>query len=309
MNLRWLRVLAGDADLAYSAPRNLPTPQEACDGRQERQRQSEEGRARLLGRPRHVDHPEMAAGNLRRRGRHLHRRPRARARSWSRRGARRRCSASSRATSSSRTCARSSSRDYVFPMFRANAALRGRLPARHLDRAAADRQEADRDRAQDRRRRGGPRRHRQGQRPGAFRAHLLCARALDQDHRAVAGVGLQEPRGADRVRRDAPDPRRQGQARRGAVLGRCQPAALLLRREGAGGPRGRAAALRLPAHHLADGGARQGNRHHDRLCQGRCREPRRQEDVAGHPARRASTSSAATTASAASTWSRTASSA
>ena len=32
-------------------------------------------------------------------------------------------------------------RDYVFPMFRANTLVRGAVPARHLDRAAADRQE------------------------------------------------------------------------------------------------------------------------------------------------------------------------
>ena len=47
-------------------------------------------------------------------------------------------------------------------------------------------------------------------------------------------------------------------------------------------PCDRAAALRLPAHHLADGGARQGDRDHGRLRQGRCRQPRRQEAVAGH---------------------------
>ena len=37
-------------------------------------------------------------------------------------------------------------RDFVFPMFRANARLRGHLSARHLDRPAADRQAAGRDR-------------------------------------------------------------------------------------------------------------------------------------------------------------------
>ena len=79
-------------------------------------------------------------------------------------------------------------RDYVFPMFRANALyegvyLLGTSIARPLIAKTADR-----DRAQDGRRRGGPRRHRQGQRPGPFRAHLLCARALDQDHRALARV-------------------------------------------------------------------------------------------------------------------------
>ena len=89
-------------------------------------------------------------------------------------------------------------------------ALRGRLPARHVDRAAADRQDADRDREEDRRRRGSPRRHRQGQRPGALRAQLLRAGAVDQDHRAVARVELQEPRGADRLcakRTRSPSPR------------------------------------------------------------------------------------------------------
>ena len=38
-------------------------------------------------------------------------------------------------------------RDFVFPMFRANARVRRRVPARHLDRAAADRQAPGRDRA------------------------------------------------------------------------------------------------------------------------------------------------------------------
>ena len=42
-------------------------------------------------------------------------------------------------------------------------ALRGAVSARHLDRAAADRQAPDRDRAAGRRRRGQPRRDRQGQ--------------------------------------------------------------------------------------------------------------------------------------------------
>ena len=37
-------------------------------------------------------------------------------------------------------------RDFVFPMFRANALYEGRLPAGHLDRPAADRQAPDRDR-------------------------------------------------------------------------------------------------------------------------------------------------------------------
>ncbi len=47
-------------------------------------------------------------------------------------------------------------RDYVFPMFRANAAYEGVVSAGHLDRPAADRQEADRDRREGRRRRRRP---------------------------------------------------------------------------------------------------------------------------------------------------------
>ncbi len=38
-------------------------------------------------------------------------------------------------------------RDFVFPMFRANAVYEGHLPARHVDRAPADRQAPRRDRA------------------------------------------------------------------------------------------------------------------------------------------------------------------
>jgi argininosuccinate synthase len=66
-------------------------------------------------------------------------------------------------------------RDFVFPMFRANAVYEGvyllgtsiarPLISKHLDR----------DRRQDRRRRHRPRRDRQGQRPGPLRALGLCA--------------------------------------------------------------------------------------------------------------------------------------
>ena len=139
-------------------------------------------------------------------------------------------------------------RDYVFPMFRANTRLRGPVSARHLDRAAADRQEADRDRREGRRRRRRAWRHRQGQRPGALRAHLLRAQAGRDRDRAVAGMGPDLAQQADRVRREAPDSDRQGQARRGAVLGRRQPAARLVRRQGAGRPGAGSAGLRLFAH-------------------------------------------------------------
>ena len=68
-------------------------------------------------------------------------------------------------------------------------ALRGPVPAGHVDRAPADRAAADRDCRAGRRRRGGARRDRQGQRPGAVRAVLLRAEAGHQDHRTVARMG------------------------------------------------------------------------------------------------------------------------
>ena len=91
----------------------------------------------------------------------------------------------------------------------------------------------------------------------------LTAYALNPDIKVIAPWREWDFKSAhrpDRLRREAPDPGRQGQARRGAVLGRRQPAALLLGRQGAGRPGARAAALRLSAHHRAGGRARQGDR-------------------------------------------------
>ena len=175
-------------------------------------------------------------------------------------------------------------RDYVFPMFRANALVRGPVPARHVDRAAADRQEADRDRRARRRRRRGAWRHGKRQRPGAVRARLLRAQSVDQDRRALARMELQGPQRPDRLCPAAPDPDRQGQGGRGAVLGRRQPAALVLRRKSAGGPLRRGAVDRLSAHHLADGGARPRDRNSHRLQARRRRLDRWQADVARHAA-------------------------
>ena len=127
-------------------------------------------------------------------------------------------------------------RDYVFPMFRANAQYEGQyllgtsiarpLIAKHLVEIAR----------KVGRRRDRPWRDRQGQRPGALRALGLRARARHQDHRALARVELRLAHRAHRLRRAAPDPDRQGQARRGAVLDRRQPSARLLRGQGARGP-------------------------------------------------------------------------
>ena len=82
-------------------------------------------------------------------------------------------------------------RDFVFPMFRANALyegvyLLGTSIARPL---IAKRQIEIAER--DRRRRRCPWRHGKGQRPGALRTHLLCAQPRHQGDRALAGMGLQ----------------------------------------------------------------------------------------------------------------------
>ena len=107
----------------------------------------------------------------------------------------------------------------------------------------------------------------------------------------------------------APDPGAEGQAGRGAVFRRRQPSALLLRGQGARGPVASSRPNTCTSARSRRGCARQGDRDQDRLQGRRPGRPRRQGAVAGDAARPRSTISAATTASAASTWSRTASSA
>ncbi len=94
-------------------------------------------------------------------------------------------------------------------------ALRGHLPARYLDRAAADRQEADRDRA----RRPAPT-------PSAMarpaRATTRCASSspitrsspASRSSRRGASGRFKGRERSDRVRAQEPDPGRQGQGRR-----------------------------------------------------------------------------------------------
>ena len=202
-------------------------------------------------------------------------------------------------------------RDFVFPMFRANALYEGAVPARHLDRAAADRQEADRDR----RARSAPTRSVTA--PPA-RATTRCA-SSSPITRSSPSIKIIAPwrewsfKGRDELlefAREAPDPDRQGQGGRGAVLGRRQPAALLLRGQGAGGPgqgSRRRSSISAPSRRWRRPTRRPTSASASRRAT-RCQH-RRQGAVAGDAADAGSTSSAATTASAASTWSRTASSA
>ncbi len=68
-------------------------------------------------------------------------------------------------------------RDFVFPMFRANAVYEGEyLLGTSIARPLIAKRHG-RNRAQDRRRRHFARRDRQGQRPGALRTRRLCAEA------------------------------------------------------------------------------------------------------------------------------------
>ena len=189
-----------------------------------------ESRPRLFRRSGHLRDPQVAAGHLRLRGHHLHRRHRP-----------------GRGSSSPRARRRSRSgvkkifvedlreefvRDFVFPMFRANARLRRRVPPRHLDRAPAHRQAPDRDRAQDRRGRDLPRRDRQGQRPGALRARRLRAHARRDASSRRGANGTCTSR--DKLLRYAGQARHPGrlqeeEGRRRALLHGREPAAHLLR--------------------------------------------------------------------------------
>src|SRR6266487_2990460 len=71
----------------------------------------------------------------------------------------------------------------------------------------------------------------------------------------MAGMGAALARGAHRFCRAAPDPDREGQARRGAVFRRRESAACLFRGQGAGRSGARGARLRLFAHARPGGGA------------------------------------------------------
>ena len=136
--------------------------------------------------------------------------------------------------------------------------LRGHLPARHVDRAAADRAGPGRGRAAGGRRRRRPRRHRQGQRPGALRADLRGAGAAPARDRALAGVG---PELAHRAHRVRAAPRHPGAGHRGAaVQHRPQPLPHLVRGRHPRGPVGGAAGQDVPAHAVARGGARRAGR-------------------------------------------------
>ena len=227
---------------------------------------------------------------VRLRGRHLHRRPRPGRGAGAGARARPSCSASSPENIFIEDLREEFVRDFVFPMFRANALYEGHyllgtsiarplIAKRLVEIAAATGADAVAHGAT-------------GKGNDQVRFEL-AAYALDPSITVIApwrALGPDQPHPAARVRRGAPDPDRQGQARRGAVLGRRQPPAHLLRGQGAGEPGRGGARLRLPAHRRPRGGARHARIRRDRLREGRRRRDRRRAAVAGDaadPAQRA----------------------
>ena len=200
-------------------------------------------------------------------------------------------------------------RDYVFPMFRANALYEGQyLLGTSIARPLIAKKQIE-----------------IAEKVGADAvAHGATGKGNDQVRFELAYYALKPDvkviapwrewdldlaHAADRVRRAAPDPDRQGQARRGAVLGRRQPAARLVRGQGAGGPGAGSARLRLFAHRSI----RRTRRTSRPTSPSISSAAMRSRSTAGRSRRRrcsrSSTSSAAPTASAGSISSRTASSA
>ena len=103
----------------------------------------EKSRSRLFRRPRHLDHPEVAADRTRRRSRHLHRRsrPGRRAGAGAQEGR-----DDGHQGNLHRGRARGVRAGFRLPDVPRQCRLRRRLPARHLDRPSADLQAPDRDR-------------------------------------------------------------------------------------------------------------------------------------------------------------------
>ncbi len=157
-------------------------------------------------------------------------------------------------------------RDFVFPMFRANAIYEGEYLLGTSIARPLDRQAPDRHRAPGRRRRRVPRRHRQGQRPGALRTRLLRARTQHPHHRAVARVGPAVAREAAGVRGEARHPcRDETQGRRQPLFDGRQPAAHLLRGAGAGRPISRIRGGHVALDGVAGEGAGRSGVHRTRL--------------------------------------------
>ena len=195
-----------------------PAPLERCFEGVEHE-QSGSG---VLGRTRHLRHPEVA----RREGLRGHRLRRRRRPGRRPGGGRAKGAGHGRLEGrTSRTSRRELVTDYIFPAVKANAIYEGRyLLGTSLARPLIAKRQieiAHLEKADIRR----PRRHGQGQRPGPLRAELLRPRSVDRRHLALEGPGvpgrLPGPVRPHRLRRDA---RHRGQGLHGqAVQRRRQP--------------------------------------------------------------------------------------
>ena len=147
--------------------------------------------------------------------------------------------------------------------------LRGQLPARDLPGAPGDRQAPGGGGPGDGLRRRRPRRHRQGQRPGALRARLSRPRSGARRDRPLARVGLEV---AHRLHGLRPEVRHPGQRHaEEAVLDGPQPDARELRGRDPRGPLARARRIHV---------------HPDQVGRGRSRRARRSCGSASSAARR-----------------------
>ena len=175
-------------------------------------------------------------------------------------------------------------RDYVFPAFRANAIYEGQyllgtsiarplIAKRQMEIAALGRG-----------RRGQPRRHRQGQRPGAVRTGLPGHRPAHQDHRPLAGVGPQLPHGPDGLCRKARH--RRAHHPRQALQHGPEPAAHQLRGRDPGRPLAGTARGHVHPHRFAPEGPGHARNRGDRIPHRRPGGRQRRRAVPGRPAAR-----------------------
>ena len=132
-------------------------------------------------------------------------------------------------------------RDYVFPMFRANALYEGQyllgtsiarplIAKKQIEIAEKVGADAVAHGATGK-----------GNDQVRFEFGLLRAQARREGDRAVARMGFQVARGVVGLRRAEPDPDRQGQARRSAVFDRRQSSAYVVGRQSPGRSSGRSA--------------------------------------------------------------------
>ncbi len=148
-------------------------------------------------------------------------------------------------------------RDYVFPMFRANAQYEGL----YLLGTSIARPLIAKKQIEIARRVGADAVCHGATGKGNDQVRFeLGYYALEPDIAVIAPWrewDLDLAHGAHRLRREEPNSDRQGQARRGALLGRRQSPARLLRGQGARGPGAGSAGLRLFPHHRSGEGAGQ----------------------------------------------------